>query len=391
MRPIRSIKLYKIHYMLKKGRPIWTVFLLYLTLTKRLSIFEAMILNTTSGLAAAILEVPSGYLAEIIGYKKIILIGEFCSLIGFILIYLNENFYILALAYVIGGISEALISGTDEALIYSYFKLSKNEGGFKTFTSDLFSKSEFISACITLSSGYLFFKNNDLPMLVSICMMILGVIIASFLDEVPGNNQISIQKPHFSNIRRISILSPQLKRLMVLYVLFFLTVSNVNYTVSTYLQSISFDIRYLGVLLFLLKSVTSVGAWINKNNDFSLKKLFILYYSFIMMISFSHSIFLSVPILFLLRLMNGIIFPSLRADINKHIDENRAFMLSIQSFIVSLSSAIFDPLFGKSVDLLGYTSTYRILVGMFIFASLYCVFIGTRILKTKSSCTKVIE
>lgn len=91
-----------------------TLFFIHRGLTLSNIFFTAVIYS----LITIIAEIPSSYLADKIGRKKIIILSIIFSLCYWILNIYANNFLQFTFAFVILSFSAALMSGTDEALVY---------------------------------------------------------------------------------------------------------------------------------------------------------------------------------------------------------------------------------------------------------------------------------
>jgi MFS family permease len=83
-----------------------------------LSMTEIFIIQGMFGFSMALFEVPSAYLGDIWGRKKILLLGTFISGASFTLLVYATNFWSLLLYEVILAIGASFVSGADLAIMY---------------------------------------------------------------------------------------------------------------------------------------------------------------------------------------------------------------------------------------------------------------------------------
>ncbi len=69
-----------------------------------------------------IFEVPSGYISDRLGYKKSIVFSQGLLLAARLLLLLSKSYWLFAVEAVVEGLSNSLISGSDSAYLYSYYK-----------------------------------------------------------------------------------------------------------------------------------------------------------------------------------------------------------------------------------------------------------------------------
>jgi MFS family permease len=92
-----------------------------------LSMEEIFQLQAIFGATVAILEVPSGYLCDLWGRKKTIILGAFIAAIGDTYLVVSSSFWDLAIFELLSAIGLSLISGSDLSILYDLIKESKNE------------------------------------------------------------------------------------------------------------------------------------------------------------------------------------------------------------------------------------------------------------------------
>jgi len=83
-----------------------------------LSMKDIMILQAVYSIAIVVLEVPSGYLADVIGRKKTLIIGAVFGILGFTTYNFSFGFMGFLVAEIILGIGQSCISGADSAMLY---------------------------------------------------------------------------------------------------------------------------------------------------------------------------------------------------------------------------------------------------------------------------------
>ena len=91
----KNIKLFKLYSLLTGKFFVGTTQVLFLKF-KGFSFTEIMLISTITGICSLIFEIPSGMLADRIGYKKCINYGLLITIIANIIIIFADNFiYIL--------------------------------------------------------------------------------------------------------------------------------------------------------------------------------------------------------------------------------------------------------------------------------------------------------
>lgn len=80
--------------------------------------FDIYLLQAIYSLGVAFMEIPSGYMADIIGRKKSLVLGAFLGTLGFVLYSVSASFNQFLVAEIILGLGASFISGSDSALLY---------------------------------------------------------------------------------------------------------------------------------------------------------------------------------------------------------------------------------------------------------------------------------
>ncbi len=80
--------------------------------------FDIYLLQTIYSLSLAVLEIPSGYMADMLGRKKTLLLGAILGTLGYICYTLSSDFSGFLAAEIVLGIGGSFISGSDTAILF---------------------------------------------------------------------------------------------------------------------------------------------------------------------------------------------------------------------------------------------------------------------------------
>ncbi len=83
-----------------------------------LSMQDVLLLKGIYSVAVVLLEIPSGYVADIWGRKKSLILGAIFGCAGFVIYSFSYGFSGFLLAELILGIGGSFISGSDSAMLY---------------------------------------------------------------------------------------------------------------------------------------------------------------------------------------------------------------------------------------------------------------------------------
>ncbi len=86
--------------------------------SRGLSLSDVLLLQTVFGCLVLVFEVPSGYLADLLGRKSTLIVGTFFAAVGHSVLLFAEGFWQLAIFEAFLALGFSLISGADLALLY---------------------------------------------------------------------------------------------------------------------------------------------------------------------------------------------------------------------------------------------------------------------------------
>jgi len=143
-----------------------------------LSFFQIGVLYSIRDIVTNILEVPTGLLADTFGRRKA-MIGAFLSYIAsFLILYVFQDFWILALAMVLFASGEAFRSGTHKALILEYLIIQDISDLKVAYYGLTRSASQMGSALNALIAAGLVFYTGDYR------VMFLAAVLPYALDAL---------------------------------------------------------------------------------------------------------------------------------------------------------------------------------------------------------------
>jgi MFS family permease len=155
--------------------------------SKGLTMQEVFSLQALFGLVVLLTEVPSGYIADLIGRKHTLVIGAvFCG-IGHTLLLGADGFWTLALFEIALGIGHSLVSGADIALLYdTEIALGRGEHEQRQVVGRLYSVRTLSEAVAGVACSVLLLWSMDVAVYVQAAVGWLPLLVALSLVEPPG-------------------------------------------------------------------------------------------------------------------------------------------------------------------------------------------------------------
>lgn len=166
-----------------------------------LSMHQVFQLQAIFGIAVVALEVPTGYLCDLWGRKKTLVVGSFISGLGFTYLLFVQSFFELAIYELVIALALSFVSGADVSLLYDSVDKSHRKHGTKSLANmQLFSVSgESVAAIlggllVTLSFRHVVIAN-------AITGWIPFIVALSFQE--PPYEKMN-RKTHWNNFREVS-------------------------------------------------------------------------------------------------------------------------------------------------------------------------------------------
>ncbi len=184
--PYHHIKNVALFYVLSSVYNMWFVAGVWIFIWGR------FMTNTQIGLSDALtfaagflLELPSGVIADFIGRRRAILLGNTLLTVGNFFLGFSSSFFGVTLWYLVWTVGYAFQSGATEALAYDSLKESGEEAGWSKViaTSSIIGRTSSLIA--TSIGGLLFTVWFRLPYVVFALSGIIGIIAAFLLKEIP--------------------------------------------------------------------------------------------------------------------------------------------------------------------------------------------------------------
>lgn len=143
-------------------------------LSKGLTMSQIFLLQASFGITTAIFEVPSGYLSDIWGRKKTLMIGSLFEAAGFTYLLFANTYFDFILYEIILAIGLSLISGTDISILYDSLEFTS---AGKENTTKAMSHLQFMSALAETIGSIL----GGFLVLISFKAVIIANAIVSYL------------------------------------------------------------------------------------------------------------------------------------------------------------------------------------------------------------------
>lgn len=163
-------------YGFLKNLRFFEPFLILFFLEKGFSFFQIGILISIREISNYILEIPTGFIADIKGRKVSMLFSMISYIFSFLLFFFSGKFFLMIIAMIIFALGEAFRTGTHKALILSYLRINNHLDKKTEYYGKTRSFSQFGSAINALvAAGLVFYTGKySIIFLASIIPYILN-------------------------------------------------------------------------------------------------------------------------------------------------------------------------------------------------------------------------
>jgi MFS family permease len=151
-----------------------------------MSLGEIMLLQAIFGATIVLLEFPSGYVADRLGYRRSLLTGAVFFVVGWVAYAMGNTFGAMVFAEVLLGIGMAFTSGADSALLFVSVDSSSDIAQYRYWEGRVRAAAQASEAFSSGLGGWLYSLAPRLPFWsqVPIAMAHLGAVAA--MQEAPA-------------------------------------------------------------------------------------------------------------------------------------------------------------------------------------------------------------
>lgn len=340
-----------------------------------LALFDIMLLQAIYSVTIALLEIPSGYAADVFGRKNSMIVGTFFGLAGIVVYAFSFGFWGFLPAALFMGIGQSFVSGSDTALMYDSLLEMNRKKDFIKFEGRTISMGNFAEAIAFVIGGVLAETTLRTPFYYQIGIATAGFITALLLVE-PNANRLENGKTkpwkNIKNIIRFALKENKTLRYFILYsAIIGATTLTMAWFVQPYYKILNIDIIYFGIIGAILNIAVAIPSFYAHLIEEKIKTkyllIFILFSLCACYLLVSHFVALwSLVFLLIFYIIRGVATPVLRDYMNRHTPSNmRATVMSIRSFIIRLVFASISPFLGYIADV--YTLPQALLFSSVLF------------------------
>ena len=158
----KNIQYYKFcAYGFFKNLRFFDAFIFVFFLEKGLLFVQIGVLYAIREIIVAVMEIPSGVIADSLGRRRILVLSFFFYILSFITFYFSSQYYAFVLGMALYALGDALRSGVHKAMIYQYLKINNWSNQKVNYYGHTRSWSQLGSAVSALLAGIIVFYSGN--------------------------------------------------------------------------------------------------------------------------------------------------------------------------------------------------------------------------------------
>ncbi|MDF9829088.1 MFS transporter [Parabacteroides sp. PF5-6] len=336
-----------------------------------LGLQDVFILKSVYSVAAVILEIPSGYLADVWGRKKCLISGCLLFFGGYLCYSLTSSFGAFIVAELLLGIGQTLVNGADSALLYDTTAHHKKEQLYMRYEGRITMIGNFAEAIAGIFGGLLAVYSLRFPFYGQVLIAFTGIPAALALTEYKGINKIQSPVHEIMRIVKYSLVTNK----KLCYNIFYSGIIGaatltMAWFVQPYLMQMDTPTSYYGIIWTVLNLTVGLAALYSDRVErfFGMNRMNLIILVMIVggYIALAYNLTpVGLLVLLVFYIFRGFATPILKGYINQMtFSEMRATVLSIRNFVIRLIFAAVTPFIGWLNDM--YSLKIALLVSALI-------------------------
>ncbi len=335
-----------------------------------LSLSDILLLQAIFSLATLLMEFPSGYLSDKLGYRFALNLACLFGITGWTTYTCAGSFAGVLVAEIQLGISYAFISGADSALLYETLRQEGQEEEYAKHDGRMTAWAQAGEAAGAIGAGVLYSWLPLLPFFLQIAVWISALAVCRNLVEIPTapRQTSSHLREALAIAHKAFVQCPGLRYSILLAALLGLASFYPVWLIQPYMQSLNVPLTWFGPIWALANLCVSFGSIISHRIQYHLgaRGTVLLLLALIVAgyagLAFSQMVW-GFAFYFLLTIMRGIQGPFLRLALQKQSERHeRASILSLKSLLFRLGFVLTAPLVGILADRAGLSLSFLILL-----------------------------
>jgi len=373
---VRKVYLYQGSTNLMLFMPVWIVFM---QTDRHLSLTQVTAMLGFSWFVSAVAEVPTGAVADTLGRRFSLILGTVLVAVGTALVAVLTGYWMILAAYLLWSVGLALQSGSDLALLYDSLQLAGREQDYEQVAGRSFSIILLAQGVSSVAGGLLAGIALNLPLLATSVCTVVGLFFALSLKEPPVER---VGRPSYTRTLREAAGLVRRRRGLLPLMLFSATLGVVPWVLlfvlfQPYLDGRGVPIAWFGALFLVLRLAGVAGSRLGPRlippeaRQRWLTVVPLVFCVLFVAMAVVPPWAVVFVLMFVVGFLQGCVRPALSDLLNKRLEGSvRATVLSLQSLLLTLLIAVFQPAAGWISDRTSPTGVFVMLAGVSLVAAL---------------------
>jgi MFS family permease len=338
-----------------------------------LSLTEILTLQVFFSLASVLMEYPSGYVSDRLGYRFSLITACVFGLLGWGWYLAAETFWGVLLAELLLGVSYAFISGSDTALLFETLRAADRIDLYARCDGRMVGWAQGGEAAGALLAGVMYAHWPLLPFVAQIVVWAVALGLCLSLREPPGDDggRVTSHLAEALGVCRQAFTSPAIRSTILSGVLLGLASFYMVWLIQPHMQACAVPLSWFGPAWSganLVVALAAAGSH-RVRSLVGMRGMFGLF--FLLIITAYAGLGLSTAMgsfvfYYLLTAMRGLQGPLMRSTLQALSERrNRASILSLHSLAFRLGFVLTGPLVGWLADAQGLPATFLTLACVF--------------------------
>ncbi len=356
MRPTITTNIYNL-YLIKLSK--WLMLIMPIVALyyreNGLDDFDIYLLQAVYSLSVAFLEVPSGYMADVIGRRKSLIIGAIFGTLGFAIYSIAQGFGHFLVAEIILGLGGSFISGSDSALLFDSLAAQGDQHKYLQYEGRITSLGNFAETIAAVCGGLIAALVSYRGVYISQTIITAIAIPASLMLVEPERKKLQLRpgiKQILTICRHALFEDKKLSATLCISAITGTCTLCMAWTSQIYFVTNNLDELVIAPLWIILNlTVALVAAVAHRTREilgYSTSLLLIIFYipaGYILLGTLPFAA--GIGSLLFFYAIRGYATPVLKDLTNNYCSsEVRATVLSIRSLVIRTSFSIIGPLIG---------------------------------------------
>jgi MFS family permease len=229
-----------------------------------LNLQEIMILQSCYSLALGLMEIPSGYAADILGRRKTLILGCILAFIGFSVFSVSYDFWWFLAAQIFLGLGNSFISGADTAIMYDSLLEVKAENRFLKYEGRSVSIGNFSEAAAGIIGGFLAAISFRYPAYAQVIVAMITIPFAfSLVEPKTQTKQLKNSWKSIISVVKFSLVESKILRTYIIYsAIMGIGTLMMAWLAQPFLKDIGIGMKNYGVIWALLNILVGIVAFL---------------------------------------------------------------------------------------------------------------------------------